>query len=241
MSDNKSALSMELFCGTPFEGLADYLARRRSCSLKNMGGPGPDKAQIAQILQIAARVPDHGKMFPWHFIVFTGEARQQAGELLSKAWATENPQQAEPAKLALEAERFLRPPVVIAVVSRVREGKHPLWEQILSAGAACMNLCLAANAAGFATNWLTEWYSYSPVFKKELGLDERDHIAGFIYMGTALAVPEERDRPAMETVTSWWEPGMELRKGDQYGLPGMGFPRAGFDLKWAVENDSDRK
>lgn len=230
----------ELLCGDPLPAMGDYLARRRSCPLKDMAAPAPSPAQIEDILQSAARVPDHGKMFPWHFIVFSGAARKQAGILLREAWAQENPQQAEPAKLELEAERFLRAPLVIGVVSRVREGKHPLWEQILSAGAACQNLCLAANARGYATNWLTEWYSYSPAFKTALGLDARDHMAGFVYIGTATTTPAERDRPAMAAITTHWKPGIALNKGDHYGLPGMGFPPAGFDLEWTNNKDSGR-
>jgi nitroreductase len=195
-----------------------------------MAGPGPDKVQIETILRAAARVPDHGKMFPWHFIVFEGAARAQVGELLAKAWQAENPEQTEPAKLELEAARFTRAPLVIGVISRMREGKHPLWEQILSAGAACQNLCLAANGLGFGTNWLTEWYSYSPAFKAALGLDARDHVAGFIYIGTATAMPEERDRPDMAAITTHWAPGVPLNRDEKAGLPGMGFPQAGFAI-----------
>ena len=230
MQDNNFLPPTELFCGRREQALVSYLLARRSCPLKNMGGPGPDAAAIDTILRAAARVPDHGKMFPWHFIVFTGDARAQAGVLLAAAWAQENPQQAEPAKQELEAARFTRAPAVIAVISRLREGKHPLWEQILSAGAACQNLCLAANALGFATNWLTEWYAYSPAFKAALGLDARDHVAGFVYIGSATAAPEERDRPNMAAITTHWRPGTSLNRGEGYGLPGAGFPKAGFSI-----------
>jgi nitroreductase len=121
----------------------------------------------------------------------------------------------------------MRAPVVIAVISRLREGKHPLWEQILSAGAACQNLCLAANALGFGTHWITEWCAYNEKFRAALGLDERDNIAGFIYIGTPEERPEERDRPDMKEIVTYWQPGKELNKGKNYGHPGMGLPRAG--------------
>lgn len=206
-----------------------YLLSRRSVSLSKMTEPGPDAGQIETILKAAARVPDHGKLFPWHFIVFAGESRKKAGKLLKQAWQAENPD-AAPAKLELEAERFLKAPVVIAVVSRFREGKHPLWEQILSAGASCQNLCLAANALGFGTNWVTQWYGYSDAFRKALGLDGRDHFAGFIYIGTPAEPPEERDRPDLAEIVTYWEPGAELKKGENYGQPGAGLPDAGFDV-----------
>lgn len=211
----------------PSPDTLDYLLRRRSVPLKELAGPGPDPAQIGTILRAASRVPDHGRLFPWHFIVFTGDARMQAGELLRRAWLIEEPD-ASPAKLDLEAERFLRAPTVIAVISRIREGKHPAWEQILSAGAACHSLCLAANALGFGANWLTEWYSYSAAFREALGLDGRDNVAGFIYIGTPLQTPAERDRPDTGAITTFWAPGTTLNKGESYGHPGTGLPRQGF-------------
>ena len=93
-----------------------------------------------------------------------------------------------------------------------------------------MNLCLAANAMGFATNWLTQWYSYNDTFKKALGLDERDNVAGFIYIGTVEHKPAERDRPDRAEITTFWEPGVKLNKGDNYGKPGYGLPRDGFNF-----------
>lgn len=183
--------------------LLEYLLHRRSCPLKLLKDPGPSDEQIEAILRAAARIPDHGKLAPWHFIVFRGNARKKAGEFLKSAFAAQNPE-AVPEKLELEAGRFLLAPVVIAVISRIKEGKTPEWEQILSAGAACMNLCLAANALGFGTNWLTDWPAYSDVFKKSIGLNETDRIAGLIYIGTPSDMPSERPRPEMKDVITYW-------------------------------------
>lgn len=185
--------------------MVDFLQRRRSSKIKAIGEPGPSQAQLGELLTIAARVPDHGKLTPWRFIIFQGSGRLQAGQYLQQAWLSEEPE-ATPAKLDLEAERFLRAPVVIAVVSSLKEGKAPEWEQILSAGAACLNLCLATNAMGFATTWVTEWYAYNPVFQKALGLGERERFAGFIYIGTAQSDPEERDRPDITAITEYFSP-----------------------------------
>jgi nitroreductase len=180
--------------------MVDFLSRRRSTKVKSLMEPGPSPDQLKTILKIGARVPDHGKMVPWGFIVFEGAARQRAGEYLMNAWLEEDPE-AAPAKLALEGERFLRAPVVIGVVSSVKESpKAPAWEQILSAGAACFNLCLAANAMGFATTWITEWYAYSAAFRKSMGLGESERFAGFIYIGTARDEPEERERPDIAAI-----------------------------------------
>lgn len=207
--------------------LTDFLLKRRSSKLGMLNEPGPSKADIETILKIASRVPDHGKYAPWYFIVFDGESRKEAGELLREAYASENPDTPS-AKLDLEAERFLRAPLVIAVVSRIKPGKHAQWEQILSAGAACMNLCLAANSLGYGSNWLTEWYSYSPKFKSALGIDANDNIAGFIYIGTPNGTHEERERPALENIATYWENGKALNKGDEYGMPDKGIPKPGF-------------
>lgn len=210
--------------------LLSFLQTRRSSKLAHLVEPAPSQREIEDMLGIAARVPDHGKYHPWYFIVFEGKARQEIGEHLRSAYALENPDVA-PAKLDFEAEQFLRAPLVIAVVSRIREGKHPQWEQILSAGAACYNLELAARALGYGSNWLTEWYCYSPTFKKLVGLDTRDHFAGFIYIGTEEEKNEERERPALsEIVTYWSKETTTLNKGQSYGQVGAGIPNKGCTL-----------
>lgn len=209
--------------------LLEYLLHRRTCPVKTLGDPGPGEAQIQTILRAASRVPDHGKLFPWYFMTFKGEARAQAGELLKQAWLTEEPE-AAPAKLELESERFLRAPLVIGVISRIRDSKHPIWEQVLSAGAACQNLCLAANALGFGAHWLTEWYAYNETVRAGLGLDKRDHVAGFVYIGTPTEQPTDRDRPDLNEIVTDWAPDVTLNKGAEYGHPALGVPRKGFDF-----------
>lgn len=179
--------------------MTDFLQRRRSIKVKGIGEPGPSPAQIDIILKNAARVPDHGKLTPWRFIVFAGDARMRAGQYLKAAWLTEEPG-ALPAKLELESERFLRAPVVIAVISSLKDGKATAWEQELSAGASCFNLCLSANSMGFATTWLTEWYAYNASFGKSMGITTQERFAGFIYIGTAQGEPEERERPDMALI-----------------------------------------
>ena len=222
-------MSQETIAAKQSEEMLDYLLKRRSVPLKDFGEPGPSDEQIQTILKAAARTPDHGRLFPWYFIVFKGDARRDMGEILAFAHK-ETDRAAAPAKMTLEAERFLRAPVVIAVVSRIRKSKNPVWEQILSAGAVCQNLCLAANALGFGSNWVTEWYAYNEMVRNELGLDERDHIAGFIYIGTPAEQPAERDRPDLDQIVSYWKPGDKVTKGDQYGQEGVGWPETGFDF-----------
>ena len=224
-----------VFSGKPSKETLEYLQKRRSCPLKMMGDKGPDEDEIGTILRIAARVPDHGKLFPWYFIVFTRENRKKAGALLREAWLTDNPD-AAPAKLELEAARFMRAPVVIAVVSRIKRGKHPQWEQILSAGAVCQNLCLAANSMGYGTNWLTEWYAYSDHFKTAMGLDAQDHFAGFIYIGETREEPDDRPRPDINDITTYWDGAAPHAKGAAYDHGDQNFPRARFAF---VTNDGD--
>lgn len=209
--------------------ILSFFKKRRSTPLKFMGAPGPSPEQIQEILAAAMRVPDHNKLAPWWFVVFEGEARAKFGEVLKQAYLYED-KDASAAKLELEAEKFLRAPVVIAVISRVKEGKAPLWEQILSAGAAAYNLCLAANAMGFGTNWLSEWLAYNSVVRDALGCDERDNIAGFIYIGTQTEKPEERERPSPAHIINTWNDGYVPHKGDEYGKDGMGLPKAGFKI-----------
>jgi nitroreductase len=160
-----------------------------------MTGPGPSAAELDVMLQAATRVPDHGKLAPWRFIVFAGAARQRFGEILAQCLVDENPETNEE-RLRVERERFLRAPVVVAVVSRVREGiPIPEWEQILSAGASCQTLTLAAHAMGYVANWITEWCAYNPCVRERMGLKSGERIAGFIYIGKAAVPLEERARP----------------------------------------------
>lgn len=171
------------------------LTRRRSTAAIGLAEPGPDAAQVKQLLQIAGRVPDHGKLSPWRFILFDGEERQSFGNILGKIFAaTHSDVDAE--QIRLEQDRFLRAPLIITVISTVLE-KHkiPVWEQELSAGAVCQNLLIAASAMGFGAQWLTEWYAYDPDVKDLLGLRSGERIAGFIYIGTASEHPVERQRP----------------------------------------------
>jgi nitroreductase len=178
----------------------DLLLTRRSGSAKAMTEPGPNKKQLAQILQAGARAPDHGKLFPWRFILFEGKARARAGDIFAAVMEAEG----ERAKQVEEERgRFLRAPVVIGVISCARElHKVPVWEQELSAGAVCQNILIAATALGFVGNWLTEWYAFHPVVKERLGLKSGERVAGFLYIGTAKDELEERPRPDMDKIVT---------------------------------------
>lgn len=171
------------------------LTRRRSTTAIALGEPGPSPEQVEHLIGIAGRVPDHGKLAPWRFVIFEGEARASFGQLLAKVYAAASPK-ATREQIDAEADRFNRAPLVIAVISNVIENhKIPEWEQILSAGAACQNLLIAASAMGFGAQWLTEWYAYDPFVKDALGLRSGERIAGFVYVGAAPDEPVERTRP----------------------------------------------
>ena len=207
-----------------------HLTTRRSVSAKRLTEPYPSDEEIKQILEIGCRTPDHGKMAPYYFITFKGDTRSKIGKHLRTAYEAENPD-TPVAKLDLEAQRFERAPLIIAVVSRIREGKHPQWEQILTAGAVCMNICHASHALGYAANWLTEWYAYNDVFRKALGLENgRDNIAGFIYIGTPSEEPEDRDRPDLDEISIEWSDGYKPNTGEAYNKDGFSIPRKGFKL-----------
>jgi nitroreductase len=191
----------------PKDGSAmlELLLRRRSVKPIAMSAPGPTAAELDQILTAAARVPDHKKLAPWRFIVFAGEARSKFGHVLADACKAEDTMPPSEVRLEAERTRFLRAPIVVGVVSRIVEVKGaPQWEQELSCGAACMNMCLAANALGYGTSWLTEWYSYSPMVVARLALAANERLAGFVYIGTATEQQPDRDRPALASIVSHW-------------------------------------
>jgi nitroreductase len=181
----------------------DFLLTRRSVKPVAMTAPGPSAAELEHILTAAARVPDHKKMVPWRFVVFESDARARFGDVLAEACLAEEKEPPTAMRLETERKRFLDAPLVVGVISRVvPHVGAPEWEQVLSAGAACFNLSLAANALGYASNWLTGWYAYSPMVKARLGLADNERIAGFIYIGTAAERPEDRERPALASIVT---------------------------------------
>ncbi|MEL6663089.1 MAG: nitroreductase family protein [Pseudomonadota bacterium] len=185
------------------EGLAEFLATRRSAGKATLGEPGPDTDTLADMLRVAARVPDHRKLEPWRFITITDEARHAFGRKLAEIASNYEDLSAKDVESA--GELPLRAPVVVGVVSSPDHAhKTPVWEQELSAGAAAYNLLLAARAAGFGAVWLTEWISYSDEVSALLDLAQGERLAGFIYIGTPTADAPERPRPDMaEKVTVW--------------------------------------
>ncbi len=175
--------------------ISRFLLTRRSVSAKDLVEPGPTDEQLDTILRAGHRVPDHGKIGPWRFIIFQGEARAHFGKVLSTQFKSLNPDASEKL-LNFEKNRFLRAPLIIGVVSSpVDHPKVPEWEQELSTGAACQNILLAAHALGFGAQWLTEWYAFDRTIAKELSLTPAERIAGFIYIGRFENKPDERIRP----------------------------------------------
>jgi nitroreductase len=182
----------------------DLLLSRRSGSAKAMTGPGPNAEELRTILTAGARVPDHKKLFPWRFIIFEGDGRKRMGALLAKITAEDDAGASEE-RIAMERHRFTRAPVVVGVVSRVRENiPIPMWEQQLSAGAVCQNMLLAAHAMGYVGNWLTEWCAFDNKVRDGLGLKSGERIAGFLYFGKPAEPLEERVRPNLDDLISYF-------------------------------------
>ena len=180
----------------------ELLKTRRSIKPIELTGPGPSAAEIETLLTVASRVPDHGKLTPWRFIIFEGDARHAAGETIASVFRAGNPQASED-QIAFERNRLARAPLVVAVVSRAAPHvKIPEWEQVLSAGAAAMNLVTAAHALGFAANWITEWYAYDRGVLGALGLAANEKIAGFVHIGRPAKPPEDRPRPPLPDIVT---------------------------------------
>jgi nitroreductase len=184
----------------------ELLGRRRSAKIALLKAPGPSASELDTILTLAARVPDHKRLVPWRFIVFEGDARARFGNVLAETLKKEATEEPSSVRLETEQQRFQRAPVVIAAISRVKQTTGvPEIEQLLSCGAATFNLCLAANAMGYGTCWVTEWCAFSPGIKAALGLTADERVAGFIYIGTQSEKQADRDRPVMGDIVSRWQ------------------------------------
>jgi len=169
------------------------LARRRSTKIAHFTEPGPSSDEIDALIRLAARVPDHGKLGPWRFVVMEGDARERAGEALARVIASD--EGVDELRLAAARNHFQRAPSVVMVISTAApHPKIPEWEQQLSSGAVCFSLLIAAHALGYAGCWLTEWPAYDARTRAALGLADHERLAGFVYLGTAREQPTERVR-----------------------------------------------
>jgi len=170
-----------------------FLARRRSASALTLRPPAPSPAELDDLLRLAARVPDHGKLTPWRFVIFEGAAKARLAEGLQKIAAA----RPDAPKAGAALGKLTTPPLAVLVISRVASGDIPEWEQQLSAGAVCITLVNAASAMGYGANWITDWYAYDADAAALLGLGHGERVAGFIYLGTPAEPPLERTRPDM--------------------------------------------
>jgi len=167
-----------------------------------MTGPGPSPAELETILTIGARVPDHGKLAPWRFILFEGDARERAGDVIAGVFAKKNPQ-ASAADIEIEKKRLTDAPLVIAVVSFTKpHPKVPPWEQELSAGASAMNIVTAATALGYGACWLTGWFAFDRDVLGGLGVKANEKIIGFIHIGKTTRPNVDRPRPVLSEIVT---------------------------------------
>ena len=200
---------VELNKGLAFEALNDtsdalsLLETRRSASAKAMTGPGPSSEQLDRLLNIAVRVPDHGKLTPWRFIVFEDDARARAGQIVVDRYHELHANHGEET-LDVQRNMFSRAPCVVAVVSTATTDhpKIPEWEQLMSAGAVCQNMLVAATAMGLGAQWISGWFSYDRRVLTAFGLADSERIAGFIYLGTPAQLQEDRPRPEPGNITT---------------------------------------
>lgn len=183
----------------------DVLDQRRSVPSRQLGEPGPDAAQLHELLRAAIRVPDHGKLTPWRLLLIRGDARAKLGSALAEIHLRNEPD-APPAVIEKDRSRFSFAPLIVAVIARIEPDhpKIPAQEQLLSAGCVAYNLLLGAQALGFGAQWLTGWAAYDRQAAALLGLAENERVVGFVHIGTAREPAPERTRPALESVLSEW-------------------------------------
>lgn len=179
---------------------------RRSVPSRQLGEPGPDAAELRTLLQAAVRVPDHGKLVPWRFLLVRGDARRRLGELLARTTLANNPDTA-PAVVEKDRERFNFAPLIVTVIARIDEtdSKIPAQEQLLSAGCVAYNLLLGAQQLGYGAQWLTGWAAYDPTVCTALGVKDGERIVGFIHIGTPREPAPERLRPDAAALVSEWQ------------------------------------
>ncbi|MEM8539866.1 MAG: nitroreductase [Pseudomonadota bacterium] len=183
----------------------DFLKSRKSVPLTQITGPGPNDEQLAELLEVAARVPDHGRVEPWRFIIYRGEAVFRAGDAIAEL-AVKRRGELPEAEMERERNRLNRAPIAVGVISCVNAESHiPDWEQFLSAGAVAMILVSAATAAGFAANWITGWFCDDEEGRAIIGLKPHERVAGIIHIGNHDVKIPDRPRPDVPAITSIYQ------------------------------------
>ncbi|HEX4098326.1 MAG TPA: nitroreductase [Caulobacteraceae bacterium] len=178
------------------------MARRRSASAPALIPPAPSTEELHELLRLGARAPDHGKLFPWRFVILEGDAKAALVVQLERLAET----QPNPDKAQAVLAKLRNPPLTVAVISRVIECNIPEWEQVLSSGAVCQNLLIAADAMGYGANWITDWYAYDDRATALLGLEPGERVAGFVHLGRLPEPPLERVRPDLDKLVTTWKP-----------------------------------
>lgn len=183
--------------------LIDYLRERHSTPVAQINGPGPQQGELEEILTSAVRVPDHGKLAPWRLVVYRGDVCAELGRKFLEVALGDNPDMTEPARQA-ELARFTRAPLVVGVISTASpHAKIPEWEQVLSAGAVCLNVLMACEARGYVANWRTEWISYDARALSALGVAEGEKVAGLIHIGSSDFPTPDRPRPQLNDILTY--------------------------------------
>ncbi len=187
------------------EEILTYFKTRRSTPKQFLREPAPSEKELEEILTIASRVPDHGKLSPWRFIIYQGKAREKVGENLANILKEREPN-IDKERLEIEKKQFFPAPITIAVIFSPKEnGKIPIKEQLLSAGAAALNILHAANILGYGAHWVSRWFAYDEQASKMLGAREGEQFIAFIHIGTAEKKVEDRPRPKLEQIISYWQ------------------------------------
>lgn len=181
----------------------DYLTKRRSVTKDCLVTPGPNAQEIEQMLTIASRVPDHGKLSPWRFIIYPQSVGAEIGEFLANRKLELEPETG-PKSLAQERNRLTQAPLCIGVISKLVKTDVPEWEQVMASGAVCFNLLQAAYSLGYMGQWLSDWFSFDEASKQFMGIEQDEKVAGFIYIGTPNREPKERPRPDVPSLISVW-------------------------------------
>lgn len=185
--------------------LRAHLATRRSGKARDMIAPGPDAAELRDIIALALRTPDHGKLAPWRIVTVAADQRNALAALLKTAWVKENPGAAGLDLSALDQLAHQAPTLLVLLSTPVMGSKIPVWEQQMSAGAVGMNLLHAAHAHGFIGSWLTGWAAYNPDVAAAFGAQDGDTIVGYFFLGSPARELDERPRPEYDAVVRPWE------------------------------------
>lgn len=187
--------------------LNELIRNRRSVFPKQFEAGKPvDKAIIEQILQNATWAPNHGQTEPWQFTVFSGEGLKKFASFQSELYQKNSGEHFLKSQFEkLQNIPLLASHIIALGMKRTTTKRIPEIEDVEAVACAVQNIYLSVSAYGLGGYWTTGGITYLEEAKAFFGLEAKDKLLGFFYIGhVAIPSAAAKRKPLSEKV-NWVE------------------------------------